>query len=201
MIHTKSTIVAAVIAVPLNLTALAAGQDTPDMPAAGTVLGFTQGDVIPVHERHADYGHRVLRTAVYPAKAGFDRIYVFYTEKQGVCKVAGYVDVDNARSDSYGDRHKAAANELVERVTAKVGVSPSERHDFNSDRLFTDASDWITALRRGNVTYSVYWHDEDAMPFDMVGVTLNFGSVVAAFEMQNFDLCVTEQEAADAEAF
>ena len=50
MTHTKSTIVAAVIAVPLNLTALVAtGQDTPDVPAA-TVLGFTQGEVIPVNE-------------------------------------------------------------------------------------------------------------------------------------------------------
>ena len=201
MTHTKSTIVAAVIAVPLNLTALAAtGQDTPDAPAA-TVLGFTQGDVIPVDERKADDEHKAMRVAAYPAKAGFDAVAVVYTEKQGVCKVGGYVEVDNARSDSYGHRHKAAADKLVERVTAKVGASPTQRHDFNADRLFTDASDWITALRRGNAKYAVLWLDEDAAPFDAIVVSLSFGSVVASFEMRNFKLCVAEQEAADATAF
>ena len=181
MTHTKSTIVAAVIAVPLNLTALAAtGQDTPDVPAA-IVLGFTEGDVIPFDERKAADEHKALRTVAYPAKAGFDAVAVVYTEKQGVCKVVGYVEVDNARSDSYGRRHKAAANELVERVTAKVGTSPTERLDISADRLYTDAADWIMALRRGNAIYAVLWSDEDAAPFNAIGVRVNFGSVTAFF--------------------
>ena len=177
-----------------------AEQDAPDV--VQEALGFAQGDHIPKADRDADDAGKVLRVIVSPGKAGFDRVVVVYTEGQGVCKVVGLVEVeiDNAVLDN-GKRHKAEADQLIERVVKKLdGTRPSKRVDRNNDTLFTD-NEWVMALRRGNAHYGAFWFKEDARPFSAVVVESRPGFVSVSFEMTNFDACVAEQDAADEAAF
>ena len=195
--HLKTTI--AILALMLANQLLGAEGASVEVPVA---LGFAQGDIIPEADRDAEDARDAVRVATYPGKAGFDHISVVYTEGQGVCKVLATVLVDNANSDSYGTRHKAEADELIERVVKKVdGKQPSDSFDHNVDTLFKDADEWVDALRRGNATYSAYWEDEDAVPFDTIVVRVGFGGATVAFEMANFSACLAEKEAADAAAF
>ena len=95
----------------LALAAHVLGED-----AKMTVFGFAEGDVVPKSDRRADDVGEVLRTAIYLDRAGFDSVLVLYTENQGTCKVVGIVDVDSPGADSYGLRHKAAADGVADRV-------------------------------------------------------------------------------------
>ena len=63
--------------------------------------------------------------------------------------------------------------------------------------LFYEPKYWLTALKRGNVSYSNYWSGEDAKPFYSVSVRTEFGAIYISFEFNNFEACMTEQEAAD----
>lgn len=182
----------------LLVAALAHGQtDAETKPSA---LGVTEGDPVPDDVRDPDDEGDVLRSAVLPALAGLDARVVRYTEKQGVCKVIGLVYVD-ARGDDYGSRHKAAVDDLVARVTAKLNAPPTTTHDFNTDTLFDEPRYWLTALRRGNAFYSFFFEDEAAGPFSIVQVNAMDGAARVAFEFANFDDCIAERDAADAAAF
>ena len=166
------------------------------------VFGYAQGDVVSEADRNPEDADKVLRNLVLGAKSGFDRVYVSYTETQGVCKVVGFVDVTNPQGDNYGRRHKAAVDGLVNRVIAKLdGKQPTQRFDQNTDRLFKNADDWLMAKRRGNAAYVRFWTDEDAAPYSMIMVSAEYGTALAGFEMANFEDCVAERDAADMASF
>ena len=196
-----------VIAFALSAHVFAAEDKPAD--ATGTervasAFGFKAGDVVPPNAVPLTSGvaeaDKVLQLVKTPAKAGFDEVLVLYTDRQGVCKAAGSVNVESPGSDAYGYRHKAAADGLAERVTGKLGVAPTSRFDINVDDLFSDADEWLTALRRGNAQYVFVWMDSDAEPFGAVAVRAFFGRVSAEFEFKNYGECVAEQqEAVDAE--
>ena len=122
----------------LLAAAMAHGQtDTDAKPSA---LGVSEGDPVPADARpYHDEG--VLRTAVLSSVAGLHSRAVVYTAKQGVCKVLGYVEVDNPQGDSFGMRHKAAADDLVARVKDKLNASPTTEYDLNIDTLFDALGD------------------------------------------------------------
>ena len=185
--------------VALLAAALAHGQtDADTKPSA---LGVTEGDPVPDDVRDpADEGD-VLRNAVLPALAGLDYRAVVYTEKQGVCKVNGLVEIDAPRGDSYGHRHKAAVDNLVARVEAKLNAPPTQEFDQNTDTLFNEPQDWLNALRRGNAAYAFVWRDDAAAPFHVVLVRAMDSFAAVSFEFASFKDCIAERDAADAAAF
>ena len=125
---------------------------------------------------------------------------MYYTERQGICKVDGLVEVDE-RGDSFGNRHKAAVDDLVARVEAKLNAPPTEELDHNIDTLYDEPQYWLNALRRGNAVYAFYWFGDAAAPFQSVAVRAMEGIAVVGFEFANFKDCIAEQDAADAAAF
>lgn len=107
-----------------------------------SVLGFKAGDVVPIGKRMTRDADRALRKALYPAKAGFDRVLVLYTDKQGVCSVTGTIEVDDDVPQ------EAVVDRLMELAAARLGgreptLSVPQSHNFA-------------------------WLGEDAEPFDAV---------------------------------
>ena len=144
----------------------------------------------------------VLRTAICPSQAGFDHILVLYTGNQGVCKVVGFVEVSRPRSDDYGSRHKKVADEIKDRVVAKLGGNPpSSQYDSVWDNFWDEAKYWINALEDENANYAFLWEKDNAVPFDTVLVEAVYGGGRAVFEFGNFDACLAERDAANAASF
>lgn len=181
----------------LALAAHVLGED-----AKMTVFGFAEGDVVPKSDRRADDVGEVLRTAIYLDRAGFDSVLVLYTENQGTCKVVGIVDVDSPGADSYGLRHKAAADGVADRVAAKLGRPHSEKHEFVTGGFAErNPEHWPIHKRQDNATYTFWWEDADATPFSSVIVSADYGYVRASFEYKNFVECLAVRDAADAAEF
>lgn len=182
----------------LTATTVCGQTDADTKPSA---LGVSEGDPVPADARPSDDEGGVLRVALLSGVAGLDDRAVAYTEKQGICKVVGSVNVENPRGDNFGSRHKAAVDELVARVKAKLNASPTDEWDVNADTLFDEPKYWLSALRRGNAAYAFGWEDDAAAPFASVMVGAEEGQAIVAFEFANFKDCVAEQDAADAAAF
>ena len=185
----------------LLLAAPALGQPSTTTKQKPSALGVSEGDPVPVEVRRPDDEGEIMRTALLPGVAGLDRRVVAYTDSHGVCKGVGVVDVGQPNGDSYGHKHKRAADSLAARVKDKLDASPTTVHDFNVDTLFDEPSDWLEALRRGNVTYTSFWGEEDAAPFQAAYVCVDYGRARVHFEFANFKDCHAEQDAADAAVF
>ena len=166
-----------------------------------TVFGFAEGDAVPEDERRAEDADDVLRIAAYPGRAGFDAVHVVYTENQGVCKVAGIVDVDSPGADSYGVRHKAAADDVAGKVAAKLGRSHNKQNEVLVGGFAKrNPEHWPIHKRQDNATYSFSW-DSNVEPFSYVRVGAEYGYVRADFEYKNFAECLAERDAAEAAEF
>lgn len=177
------------------LAALAAGAE--EAPKA---LGVTQGQAIS-DDTAVVHQDGPLKTAILPSVAGFDRVFVLFTDSQGACKVSGYELVDNARGDSYGIRHRQVADKWITRMQAKLGRTPSQRTDEHWDSVFDDAKHWLMALERGNAAYDAYWVNGDAMPFRATAVQTQSGRISVSFEFANVEACFAERDAANQAEF
>ena len=161
-----------------------------------TVFGFAQGDVVPESERRIEDAGEVWRTAIYLNRSGFDVVRVVYTENQGVCKVVGRVVVASPNTDSYGLRHKAAADDVADRVAAKLGRPHSEKFEFVTGRFAErNPEHWPVAKRQENATYLFAWEDANAAPFSIVVVSVEYGYVEAQFAYKNHAECIAERNA------
>ena len=159
----------------------------------GEVLGIKAGEKVPEEYRQQDDAHETLRVAYYPAKAGFDEIGVFYTDKAGACWVAGGQEVFNPRTDISGVRHKKAVDRIAERVEAKLGRPATEHRDFNND-TFWGKNYWLNALDSGGAGYEFHWEGEDAKPFlSVVAKVMVVGIVVVRFDFMTSVLCELER--------
>ena len=146
-------LVAVVLLGALCLTHAHGGEGT-----TATVFGIAEGDKLPEKCVNTDTGiDDVLKTAVCPSQAGFDHVLVLYTGNQGVCKVVGFVVVSRPRSDDYGSRHKRVADELKDRVVAKLGGNPpSSQYDVVWDNFWDEAKYWINALVRKSYSFPAW---------------------------------------------
>ena len=136
-----------------------------------SVLGFKAGDVVPIEKRMIRDADKTLRMALYPARAGFDRVLVQYTDKQGVCSVTGAIEVDDDVPQ------EAVVDRLMELAAARLGrreatLSVPQSHNFA-------------------------WLGEDAGPFDGVFLGVIGGDVSISFLFKNIGACHAEQEVAD----
>lgn len=165
--ETKVTCLAASLALLCGL----AGANEPAEDESLSVWGFRAGDAVPLENRTTEDADKVMRIATYPAKAGFDRVFVRYTDKRGVCSVAGHIDVDD------GVPYESVVGKLMDLVAERLGRPKP-------------------TLTLPNSQFHV-WLRDDAEPFDSVAVVGDVDSVFVGFFFKNDVACQAEQEAAN----
>ena len=126
--------------------------------------------------------------------AGLHEVLVSYTDKQGVCSVAGFHNLTS--NNVYGITHRSKTDEWADRVFAKFDGVAGEKSDANFDTLFDEPKYWLRALERGNAFYLYSWRKNLPEGYSAVDVAARPSYIRLMFKFDNWDACEAEREAA-----
>ena len=157
-------------------------------------LGWERGQAVPESAivKQGSINGRLKHAYVKPV-AGVDEVLLSYTDKLGVCAVAG---IERFTSNSaYRSKVPDTVRKWAERVVSKFG-----KIDTNPDAWGDESKYWlkslvVTAATRHNPHYYYSWRKED-LPEGYWAITVSAEPdyVEVLFAFDNHRACQAEQE-------
>ena len=165
------------------------------------IFGYCKGQKIdkPAEET-ADNGLSYIKVE---HKAFDHGVFVYFTDKTGVCMLVGLHEVFDP--DKYGDAHKYAYERFRDRVAAKYGEY--KEFDYLRDGSVLEGNhQWLKSLRKKERRLAAHWNwieEDSTLPDGLESITITASEffIRVEYRFDNYDAGVAAGEAIQSEDF